>query len=81
MNLERAAMKGKLADLKDKRRAAELRAEGLCRSIRSELNTLIRPVAECEVPTAAQQMDDLVAAWGELASLDGQIARLTRELD
>ena len=81
MNLERAAMKGRLEELKAERRALELRCEGLCRGIRQDLNTMLVPVTQLEVPRAAQQMEDLTAAWGELTALDSQISRLERELD
>jgi len=81
MNLERAAMKGRLEELKAERRALELRCEGLCRGIRQDLNTMLVPVTQLEVPRAAQQMEDLPAAWGELTALDSQISRLERELD
>lgn len=81
MNLEREAMRGRLAGLKDQRRQLEMRAEGLCRSIRQELNVLLSPVAELNVPLAAQQMSDLEAAWGELTAVDLQIGRLEKELD
>lgn len=81
MNLERAAMKGRLEESKAARRALDMRCEALCRGIRQDLNTMLTPVTQLEVPRAAQQMEDLTAAWGELAALDSQIARLERELD
>lgn len=81
MNLERAAMKGRLEELKAERRALDMRCESLCRGIRQDLNTMLAPVTQLEVPRAAQQMEDLTAAWGELAALDSQISRLERELD
>lgn len=80
MSLERAAMRGKLAEAQDARRRLRLKAEGLCASIRAGLNTALTDVEETDVAQAAQQMDDLVATMGELAALQGQIARLEREL-
>lgn len=81
MNLERAAMKGRLEELKQNRAVLALRCSGLARSIRELLNTFLTPVERMEIPMAAQQMDDLAASWGELAALDSEIERLNRELD
>lgn len=80
MSLERAAMRGKLAEAQDQRRRLRLKAEGLCSGIRAAINTALTDVEEIEVAGAAQQMDELVAVQGELAALQGQIARLEREL-
>ena len=80
MNLERAAMKGKLADAQQREKRLALRIEGSARAIRQGLNTALTPVAELEVPQLAEQMDELVAAWGELQATLAEIARLEREL-
>lgn len=80
MSLERAAMRGKLAEAQDNRRRLRLKAESLCSGIRAAVNTALTDVEQIEVAQAAGQMDDLVAVMGELAALQGQIARLEREL-
>lgn len=80
LNLERAAMRGKLAEAQEGRRRLRLKAEGFCTAIRAALNTALADVEEIEIAQAAGQMDDLVAVMGELAALQGQIARLEREL-
>lgn len=80
LNLERAAMRGRLAEAQENRRRLRLKAEGLCSAIRAGLNTALTDVEEIEIAQAAGQMDDLVAVMGELAALQGQIARLEREL-
>jgi hypothetical protein len=80
MNLERAAMRGKLAEAKEQQNRLLLKAEGLCTAIRQGLNTALTPFPELEIPQVAGQMDDLVMVWAELAKLSGDIARLEREL-
>jgi hypothetical protein len=80
MSLERAAMRGKLAEAQDTRHRLRLKAEGLCTAIRAGLLTALVDVEEIDAAQAAQQMDDLVITMGELAALQGQIARLQREL-
>ncbi len=80
MNIERAAMQGKLAEAEKKKKRLVLKAEGLCQSIRQQINTALSPVEEIEVALAAQQMDDLVMTFAELAAENGRIARLKKEL-
>ena len=80
MSIERAAMRGKLAEAEDRQNRLVLKGEGLCTSIRQGLNTALTPFSEMEIPQVAQQMDDLVMTWAELAKLQGDIARLEREL-
>ena len=80
MNLEQAAMKGKLADLKVKQDRLILKAEGLCKTIRTELNTALTPVEDLEIAQAAQQMDELSMVMAELAGVKGKIERLNKEL-
>lgn len=80
INLERAAMRGKLADAKDRERRLNLRIDGSCTAIRTGLNTALTPVRDLAVPQLAEQMDELVSAWGELQATIGEISRLEREL-
>ena len=80
MNLERAAMKGRLAEAQQERNRLILKGEGLCAAIRQGLNIALTPFPDMEIPQAAQQMDDLVMTWAELAKVQGDIARLEREL-
>ncbi|MBI5550734.1 MAG: hypothetical protein HY911_04445 [Desulfobacterales bacterium] len=80
MSLERAAMRGRLAEKKDLAVKLRLRIEGNASSIRSGLNTALVPVDALEVPMLAGQMDELVMAWAELQALLADIARLEREL-
>ena len=79
-SIERAAVRGLLAEARDKRLHLRLKAEGLANAIRMNVNTLRYDVEELEVAQAAQQMDELVGVMGERAALQGQIARYEREL-
>jgi len=80
MNLERAAMRGKLAELQEAAKRLRLKIEGDATAIRQGLNTALTPVDDLEVPQLAQQMDSLVMAWAELQKVGSDIARLEREL-
>jgi hypothetical protein len=80
LNLERAAMKGKLVEVQDQLKKLLLRGDGLCIAIRQGLNTALTPFSEQEIPLVASQMDDLVMAWAELQKVQSDIARLEREL-
>ena len=80
MNLEREALRGRLTGLKDERRKLRLKAEGLAAGIRQGLQTALVDVEEIDIAQAAQQMDELVTTMGELAGLQGQIARIEKEL-
>lgn len=80
MNHERAAMMGRLAAAEQKKNKLLLRIEGNCSALRAGLNTALTPPAEIEVPQLAEQMDELVSAWGELQATISEISRLEREL-
>lgn len=80
INLERAAMRGKLAELQEEAKRLRLKIEGSATAIRQGLNTALTPVDDLEVPQLSQQMDDLVMAWAELQKVGSDIARLQREL-
>lgn len=80
MSIERAAMRGRLSEKKDLAAKMRLRIEGNCVAIRQGLNTALTHVDNLEVPMVAEQMDELVTAWGELQALKLEIARLEKEL-
>jgi len=80
MNLERAAMKGKLAELEQNERRLILKGEGLCAAIRQGLNTALTPFTELEIPQVQSQTDDLTMVWVELQKCQSDINRLQREL-
>ncbi|MDD2319162.1 MAG: hypothetical protein PHO83_03830 [Geobacteraceae bacterium] len=80
INLERAAMRGKLAGLQDGAKRLRLKIESSATAIRQGLNTALTPVDDLEVPQIAEQMDNLVMAWAELQKISSDIARLEKEL-
>jgi hypothetical protein len=79
-NLERAAMRGKLAEAKEREKRLALRIGGNAQAIRQGLNTTLTPVADLEIPQLAEQMDELVQTWGELQATIAEIGRLEKEL-
>lgn len=80
MNIERAALRGRLEEARGLAAKLKLRIEGNCIAIRQGLNTVLSPVEELAIPVIAEQMDELVAAWGELQAVKLQIARFEKEL-
>lgn len=79
-NLERAAMKGKLAELQEQREKLILKGNGLSTAIRQGLNTALTPFPEAPIPEIQAQMDELTLAWVELQKVESDINRLQREL-
>jgi len=80
MSIERAAMQGRLAEARMKRDRLKAKAEGLCTSLRQQLNTALTPVEEIEIDQVDSQASDLTMTLAELQSVRGDIARLEREL-
>lgn len=80
MNLEREAMQGRLAGLKQQREKLRLRIDGNARQIRQGLNTVLTPVDDLEVLLLDEQWDELKTAWAELTKINADINRLEREL-
>jgi len=80
MDLERAAMKGRLAEAVAKLSRLKLKAEGLCGSIRQSLNTALTPIEEMELPIIVQLFDELVQTYAEMLGVKTEIERLEKEL-
>lgn len=80
MNLERTAMKGQLAELKEQQTKLRLRIQGNCNAVRSGLNTVLVDVDDLQIPVIAEQWDELEIAWAELIAVNSKIDRLEREL-
>ena len=80
MSLERAAMRGRLAEAQQKRERLKLKIDGNARHLRQGLNTALTPAAELEVPLLDEQWDELKTAWAELQVTLADIDRLEREL-
>lgn len=81
MNLERAAMKGKLAELEQEESRLSMRIEAAAKAMRQGLNTtLVEGLWDLEVPQLDEQWDVLKSAWGELIKTRVDIVRLRKEL-
>jgi len=80
MSLERAAMRGKLAEAREKQARMKAKAEGLCTSLRQQLNTALTPVEEIEIDQVDQQSSELTMTLAELQGIRADISRLEREL-
>ncbi len=80
MSIERAEMKNKKAQLKMACKQYEETAEGLCVSIRRELNTTLVSLDEQETASAAVMMDNLVMCMGELTACRARLMRIDLEL-
>jgi len=80
MNLERAAMKSKLADLKDKKKTLIVKAEIVHEDIRRELNTALISVEKTDLARALALFEDFQKVHTDLAIIDGDIAKLERAL-
>jgi hypothetical protein len=80
MNMERAAMMGLLAGHKEKRAQLRNRIKGQASAIRSQLNLMLTPADDLDVPVIDEQWDGLKEAWGELVSTNQSIRELEKEL-
>jgi len=77
--MERAAMRGRLAELKEQREKLRNRIKGEAGAIRSKLNLMLTPADELDVPVIDEQWDGLKAAWAELVSVNQDIRELEKE--
>lgn len=80
MSIERAALRGKMAEAEQKRDKFKLSIEGFTRYIRQGLNTALTTPEELEIPLLDEQWDDLKKAWIDLHLVLGEIAKLEKEL-
>jgi len=80
MNIERAAMRGKLAGAKEKRRRLMSKFEALATAIRQGINTTLADIEDIRIDELSPIWSDLEMAWAEILSLRSDIERLEREL-
>lgn len=80
MSIERAAMRGKLAEAELTRNRLRSRIEGVAIAMRQGLNTSLTPADELPVLQLDEQWDTLKDAWAELGIVNAAIARLEKEL-
>ena len=80
LNLERAAMRGKLAEAEENLCRQTNRFEALAAGIRQGLNTALTPAEDIEVPQLSAMWSDLEACWAEILSTRSDIERVKKEL-
>lgn len=80
MNMERAAMKGRLAEAEAEQARLQMRIESAARVMRQGLNTTLYTVEALEIPQLDEQWDVLKSAWAEYLRLEGECSRLKKEL-
>lgn len=80
MDLERAAIMGRLAEAQQNRDKLILLIEGYCQNLRSGLNTVLTPAADLEIPRLGVQWDALEGAWADLQAINAEVDRLQRGL-
>lgn len=80
MNIERAAMKGKLAEAREKKIRLMSKFEALATAIRQGLNTALTDIEDIEMPQLSVMWSDLEVAWAEILSTGNDINRLEKEL-
>lgn len=80
MSLERAALRGRLEELKQKRERCRYAIKGNSDAIRGKLNTLLTEPDELEVPLIDELWDQIKSSWSELQLLNSDIKRFEKEL-
>ena len=80
MNLERAAMKGRLAEAKHEYLDKTNKAKGLCDSIKMQLNYDLTTIEDMEMAITVQVFDELAQTYAEILGLKTKIERLEKEL-
>lgn len=81
VNLERAAMKGRLVESEKEQVRLRNKFEALARTLREGLNTALhREIEAMDIPQLSVIWSELEKTWGELLSIRSDIERLCREL-
>lgn len=81
MNFEKAAMMGKLAELKEKRRRFEAKFDVNARVMRRGLNTMLTAIRDIPMDELSVVYAELEVAWMEIAALNREIAKIEKELE
>jgi len=81
MNIERAAMRGKLAEAQEKRRRLMNKFEALATAIRQGINTTLADIEDVRIDELSPMWSDLEMAWAEILALGSDIERLERMLN
>lgn len=80
MNIERAAMKSKLAGLNDEKKTLIVRAEIVHEDLRRELNTALIAVDDTDIARVLALFENFQIVHTDLAKTNGEIAKLERAL-
>lgn len=80
MNLERAALRGRLAEAEQKLISLKKKGEALCSFMRQALNISLTTIEDIDIGQAAQMFDELVMTLAEIAGLKTEIGKLNKEL-
>ena len=80
MNIERAAMKSRLAGLKDEKKTLIVRAEVICDSLGREVNTALIPVEETDMARVSALYGDLLEIHTRISRVNVDIYKLERKL-
>ena len=81
LNLERAAMRGRLEELKQKRAKLRFSIEGTSQAICAKLNTLLTPPDQLEAELVDELWSQVKSSWAELQLVNSDIARFEKELN
>ena len=77
---ERLQMQGRRLELKNDLAGLRLKAEGLCTSIRRELNHVLTDVEEMNIALASEEMDSLITIHIDMLEAKTRIQRIDKEL-
>jgi len=82
MNLERAALKGELAGLKENKTSLVLKIDANIRAAKALLSmSAIKPIDEIDVDGAAVQLSEASALKVKLSGVVAKITAIEKELD
>lgn len=79
--LERAAMRGRLEELKQRRERCRYAIKGNADAICGKLNTVLNTPDELEVPLIDELWDQIKSAWSELQLHNADISRFEKALN
>lgn len=80
MNMERAAMLGRLEELKQRRAKLRYSIEGTSQAICAKLNTLLTPPDDLETSLIDELWDQVKSAWAELQLVNNDIRKFEKAL-
>jgi len=80
MNIERAAMRGKLAEAKEKKFRLKNKFEALATAVRTQLNTALTDIEDIPMDELSPMFSDLELTWAEILALRSEIEKLERRL-